>query len=278
MTTQATSSPAPLKHLSFLVLLVAAASSILPLALVALNSVKSHAEITANPLSLPSTVHVENFSGAWAAGNFTTGAINSILLTATAVALAGLVSSMAAFAIARNPKAKIAVVYFLCAGTIPIQLFLFPLYFVFAKAGLLNNVFVTGAVVGATSLPISVALLSTYVSMIPREIDEAARLDGCSQWQTFIYVVLPMIRPGLFVVGIIVGLNAWNEFLITSTFQQGRGSFTMTLGYRSMANQFSFDNGLMIAGALILVAPAIAFFLVVQRQFVTGMTGGAVKG
>lgn len=268
----------PWRHLSRAVLVLAAATSVIPLALVGINSVKSHAEITNNPLSLPTSVHLDNFTSAWAAGNFTMGAVNSILLTATAVIVAGLVSSMAAYTIARNPKAKLAVVYFLCAGTIPIQLFLFPLYFVFAKAGLLNNVFVTGAVVGATSLPISVALLSTYVSMIPREIDEAARLDGCSQWQIFIFVVLPMIRPGLFVVGIIVGLNAWNEFLITSTFQQGRDAFTMTLGYRSMANQFSFDNGLMIAGALILVAPAIAFFLAVQRQFVAGMTGGAVKG
>ena len=156
--------------------------------------------------------------------------------------------------------------------------FLFPLYFVFAKLGIVGNVIATAFILSAINLPLATFLLRTYVLTIPSEIDDAAFLDGASPIQTFLHIIFPLLRPGLVTVGIIVGLNAWNEFLITSTFQQGQNSFTMTLGYLSMNGTYATDQGAMMAGAFILVAPIILFFIVMQRLFISGMAAGAIKG
>jgi raffinose/stachyose/melibiose transport system permease protein len=159
-----------------------------------------------------------------------------------------------------------------------VQMFLFPLFFVYARLGVVGNPCATALILAAVNLPLAIFLLRTYVMTIPVEIDEAAEMDGATPWQVFWNIILPLIRPGLVTVGIVVGLNAWNEFLITSTFQPGQQNFTMTLGYLSMNNTFSGNQGLMMAGALLVIAPIIGFFLLLQRFFVAGLAMGAVKG
>lgn len=254
--------------------------AVLPLLLVAVNTFKPHAAIVANPLSLPSGFDFSNFARAWRGGNFGVGLVNSLLLSGTTVTLTLACASLAAVALARRQVAgwRLVTIYFLCATTVPIQLFLFPLYFVFARLGLVGNFAATAVVLTAINLPVAIFLLRAYVISIPREIDEAAFMDGANPWQTFWHILLPLMRPGLITVAIIVFLNAWNEFLITSTFQKGRSNVTMTLGYLSMNGTYATDQGAMMAGAFILVAPIVVFFLVMQRYFVSGMSAGAVKG
>lgn len=254
--------------------------SLLPLSLVALNTMKAHPDIVANPLALPATFNVENFRRAWQAGKFSVGIKNSVLLSGATVLLTLLLATPAAFALARRKIKgwKLITIYFLCATTVPIQLFLFPLYFVFAKLSLVGNLFATSIILTAINLPLAVFLLRTYALQIPQELDDAAFMDGATPFQTFRLVIVPLMRPGLITVAIIVGLNAWNEFLITSTFQQGQGNFTMTLGYLSMNGIYATDQGAMMAGAFILIAPVIVFFLIMQRFFVAGMVDGSIKG
>jgi raffinose/stachyose/melibiose transport system permease protein len=254
--------------------------ALLPLALVALNAFKMHADIVANPLSLPASLDFANFARAWRAGHFATGIVNSLLLSGTTVVVTLTCASFAAFALARRKIGgwQLITIYFLCATTVPIQLFLFPLYFVYAKLGLLGNVGATALILSAVSLPISIFLLRAYVIAIPNDIDDAAFMDGATPLQTFWHVILPLMRPGLITVAIIVFLNSWNEFLITTTFQKGRDSITMTLGYLGMNGVYATDQGALMAGAFILIAPIIVFFLVLQRFFISGMTSGAVKG
>jgi raffinose/stachyose/melibiose transport system permease protein len=263
-----------------LFLFAAVAIAVFPLLLVAVNTLKPHPAIVQNPLALPASLDFANFARAWKGGKFSIGIVNSLLLSGSTVAITVSFASLAAFALARRRIRgwQIITVYFLCATTVPIQLFLFPLYFVYAKLGIVGNVFATSLILSAINLPLATFLLRTYVLSIPAEIDDAAFMDGANPLQTFRYVLLPLMRPGLITVAIIVGLNAWNEFLITSTFQQGQKSFTMTLGYLSMNGTYATDQGAMMAGAFILVAPIIAFFLFMQRFFIAGMTAGAVKG
>ena len=262
------------------VLTVLVLIAVLPLALVALNTMKNHVDIVANPLSIPGDINFENFQRAWSAGKFSTGIKNSFLLSGSTILVTLALATPAAFALARRQIKywKLVTIYFLCATTVPIQLFLFPLYFVYAKLGVVGNIFATSLILAAINLPLAIFLLRTYALHIPRELDDAAFMDGASQTQAFRYIILPLMRPGLITVSIIVGLNAWNEFLITSTFQQGQGNFTMTLGYLSMNGIYATDQGSMMAGAFILIAPVIVFFLVMQRFFIAGMTAGAVKG
>ena len=262
--------------LLYLLVLIA----LLPLLLVAINTFKSHADIVINPLAFPNEFNFTNFSRAWKAGKFSSGIINSILLSGTTIVITLTFASLSAFVLARRSIVgwQLITIYFLCATTIPIQLFLFPLYFVYAKLGIVGNVFATAFILSAINLPLATFLLRTYVQTIPSDIDDASFMDGANPIQTFFHVILPLLRPGLVTVSIIVGLNAWNEFLITSTFQQGQNSFTMTLGYLSMNGTYATDQGAMMAGAFILVAPVVLFFIVMQRFFISGMASGAVKG
>ena len=254
--------------------------ALLPLALVALNAFKPHVAVVANPLSLPTSLGLDNFARAWNGGKFATGIVNSLLLSGTTVIITLACASLAAFALARRKIRgwQLITVYFLCATTVPIQLFLFPLYFVYAKLGIVGNFAATALILSAINLPISIFLLRAYVLTIPQDVDDAAFMDGANPFQTFWHVILPLTRPGLITVAIIVFLNAWNEFLITSTFQKGRSNITMTLGYLSMNGTYATDQGALMAGAFILVAPIIVFFLLLQRFFISGMTSGAVKG
>ena len=265
---------------STLILYLLVLIALLPLLLVAINTFKSHADIVINPLAFPNEFNFTNFSRAWKAGKFSSGIINSILLSGTTIVITLTFASLSAFVLARRSIVgwQLITIYFLCATTIPIQLFLFPLYFVYAKLGIVGNVFATAFILSAINLPLATFLLRTYVQTIPSDIDDASFMDGANPIQTFFHVILPLLRPGLVTVSIIVGLNAWNEFLITSTFQQGQNSFTMTLGYLSMNGTYATDQGAMMAGAFILVAPVVLFFIVMQRFFISGMASGAVKG
>jgi raffinose/stachyose/melibiose transport system permease protein len=229
---------------------------------------------------LPTSFDFTNFVAAWKDGHFGIGIINSVMLTGTTVLITTGLASLASFPLARRRIAgwRIISLYFLTATTVPVQMFLFPLFFVYARLGLVGNPFATALILAAVNLPLAIFLLRTYVMTIPVEIDEAAEMDGATPWQIFWNIILPLIRPGLVTVGIVVGLNAWNEFLITSTFQPGQQNFTMTLGYLSMNNTFSGNQGVMMAGALLVIAPVIGFFLLLQRFFVEGLAMGAVKG
>lgn len=251
-----------------------------PLTLMGINSLKPHAAILDNPLALPTSFDLSNFITAWTAGNFTTGLINSLVISGTTVVITLICAALAAYPLARQKIrfSRLITLYFLGAVTVPIQLFLFPLFFVYAQLGLVANPIATAFILAAVNLPLSILLLRTYVLNVPRELDDAAFMDGAKKWQTFIFVIVPLMRPGLITVAIIVGLNAWNEYLITSTFQQGSGSQTMMLSFLSMNNVILTDRGILMAGAAIVVVPIIIFFLLMQRLFIEGVTSGAVKG
>jgi len=126
--------------------------------------------------------------------------------------------------------------------------------------------------------PFAIFLLRTYVLSIPYELEEAAQVDGARPWQTFFHVVLPMMRPGLLTVAIVVGLNAWNEFVIAVTFLQNDSTVTAVVKFYNLTGQYSTDWGEMLAAAVIIVLPVVVLFVLLQRQFIEGMTAGAVKG
>jgi raffinose/stachyose/melibiose transport system permease protein len=263
---------------SHVLLIGFAVTALFPLLLVGLNSLKLSTQIIADPLALPKRLAWGNFVQAWQYGHFGHGFVNSILLTGTTVLVVLVCSSLAGYVLAgKKLRGRAAImIYFMVSMTVPIQLFLFPLYFAFAHLNLLGNVFAVGVVIAALNLPLSIFLIRTFFLKVPRELEEAARLDGASTRQLLTRVMLPVISPGLITVAIISGLNAWNEFLISSTFLQG--NYTATLGYLSMNGTFSTDEGVMMAGAVILIVPVVVVFVVLQRYVVDGLVSGAVKG
>jgi raffinose/stachyose/melibiose transport system permease protein len=262
------------------ILAIAAAIALFPLSLMVINALKRSTEIVANPLALPSTLQWINFGRAWTDAQLGRSLLNSAETTGFAVVMICSTCSMAAYALARRtgPGLRWVSVYLLGTTTLPIQLYLFPLYFGFAHLGLIDNVFALSFVYTAVFSPFAIFLLRTYYLAIPKELEEAAIIDGANRWQVFTKVLLPLVSPGILTVAIISGLNIWNEFLISSTFLQSHDQQTAIVRFYTLGGQYTSDWGEIMAAAILIVAPAVGFFLLMQRRFIQGMAAGSVKG
>ena len=266
--------------LTYLVLGVLLVVALFPIALLVLNSLKPAAQIVQNPLALPEVIRWDNFSRAWKDAKFGQTFLNSAVLTALTVVLVCSTASLTAYVLARRKiKAwKVVTFYLLATTTAPIQLFLFPLYFGFAKLGLINNVFAVSLVYAAIYSPFAVMLLRTYFLAVPQELEEAALIDGANHWQVFTKVMLPVVSPGILTVALIIALYSWNEFLIATTFLQKADRLTAVVSFFLLSGQYSSDWGEIMAAALIVVLPVVVVFVLMQRRFIEGMAGGSVKG
>lgn len=251
-----------------------------PIALVLINSFKENAEIVRNPMSLPMILHLENYIQAWSYGKFAKGFINSVKLTGVTICVVLVAASLAGYVLAgkRIKGSGGILLYFMMAMTVPIQLFLFPLYYTYAKLNLIGNIPATSLILAATSMPLAVFLMRTFFLNVPKELEEAARIDGAGTAQVIWHVMRPVVSPGLITVGVLVGLQTWNEYLISSTFLQGEKNFTATLGFLAMNGSYGSNMSVLMASAMILIGPIIIFFLFAQKYFVDGMAAGAVKG
>ena len=267
-------------YVAVAVLIVLAIISLFPLVLVLLNSFKTHAEIARNPLSLPTSITLKNYIYTWKVGNFGQGFVNSLKLTGTAIVVGVIAATSMGYVLAtRRVKTwKILTLYFMMATTVPLQMFMLPLYKTFVDLKVMGNQFAVGAAIAAWNLPMPIFLMRTYFLKVPYELEEAARIDGANTFQVFTKVMMPIVSPGMITVAVIVGLFSWNEYLLTSTLLQGEANFTATLKYLNLNGTFSRDFAVIMAGAVIMIIPMIVVFLLLQRKFIEGMSAGAVKG
>ena len=258
---------------------VALSAALLPIALAVLNALKTTAEINLDPLALPAQLRWENFSAAWRDASLGSSLLHSAEVVVLTIVMVCATAAPCAYVLARRTGRgwRFLNFYFMASITVPVQLYLFPLYFLFARLGLVNSIPAVALIYTAMFSPFAIFLLRTYVLAIPPALEEAAQVDGATPWQTFIHVILPMMRPGLLTVAIIVGLNAWNEFVIAVTFLQNEGNVTAVVKFYNLTGQYSTDWGEMLAAALIIVLPVVIVFVLLQRQFIEGMTAGAVK-
>ncbi|MGV3550861.1 carbohydrate ABC transporter permease [Rhizobium sp.] len=266
--------------LCYILLAFFAFISLFPIALLVLNSLKPAAQIVQNPLALPDQIRWENFSNAWTHAKFSRTFLNSIIISGTTIVLVCSTASLTAYVLARKKikSWKIFTFYLLATTTAPIQLYIFPLYFGFAKLGLINSIFGVALIYTALYTPFAVMLLRTYFLAVPKELEEAAIVDGATHWQVFWRVMLPIVSPGILTVALIIGLNSWNEFLIATTFLQKAENTTAVIAFYLLSGQYSSDWGEIMAAALIIVVPVVALFVFMQKRFIEGMAGGSVKG
>jgi len=127
-------------------------------------------------------------------------------------------------------------------------------------------------------MPLSVFLMRTFFLAVPKELEEAARIDGANTAHVIWHIMAPIVSPGLLTVSVLIGLQSWNEYLISSTFLQGEKNFTALLTFLTMNGSYGANMGTLMASAVILIGPVIIFFLCVQKRFVDGVVSGAVKG
>jgi ABC-type glycerol-3-phosphate transport system permease component len=175
------------------------------------------------------------------------------------------------------PGEKIIFPLFLLGIMVPIQAIMIPQYYQVRDLGLLGNyggIIVPGIAVG---LAFGIFLMRAFFRGLPREIAEAARLDGANEWQVFWLVMLPMARSGLLTLGVFQFMISWNMFIIPLLYGQGEGLRPISTGIMFFIGRYSIDRGMIAAGATLASIPIIIVYLLLQRYVISGLTAGAVK-
>jgi multiple sugar transport system permease protein len=254
-----------------------------PIVLSALASIKTAADASAIPPHyLPRALSLENYAKVvgFQAG-LATYVGNSALVAAMTIAACLALAAPAGYGLARFAMRgkEIAFLILLAPIMIPYQAILTPLYLDFARVGLVNTHIGLAIVHTLLQLPFSIFLMRASFEAIPREIEEAAVIDGCSTWQRLTRVFLPLAVPGLVTVALFAFINSWNEFLGALIFMNRNTSFTVPILLVSVrAGKFgAVDWGALQASVIISIIPSLAVYLALQRYYISGLLSGAVK-
>ena len=270
----------PSKVPYYVVLILLALFALGPLLVLAFNSLKSDAEIGRNPLGPPLSPDFENFSNAWVQGNFATTMLNSTILTVGTIVGVCVIAGTAAYAMSRLdlPGTDAVLLYLFVASAIPFQIFLVPLFFLWSILQLTNTLFGLIVIYWAVFSPLATLLLRSYLVALPRDFEDAARIDGASELQVLLRVVLPLSWPGFLTIALVSGIATWNEFLFAVTFIQDNNLKPIITSFWAFRSNFSTDWGLTSAAGIIVILPIIVLFLFLQRRFISGLTSGGLKG
>jgi arabinogalactan oligomer/maltooligosaccharide transport system permease protein len=243
-----------------------------------------HFALSASPLPQHFTLaHFTDLFGARGGHGellFLRHAANSLIVAVATTIVGVILSCTAAYALSRFrfPGRKAGLTTFLVVQMFPATLLLLPLYVILDKLGLLNSLVGLVLVYSTTAIPFCVWTLKGYFDTLPRELEEAARIDGASTWMIFRKIILPLARPGIAVTALFSFMTAWNEFIMASTFMTDESKYTLPVLIQSSVGQFSADWGLFAAGAVVTSIPVMVAFYVLQKYLVGGLTAGAVKG
>ena len=266
------------KRITFIVGSILAFAYVTPFLLVFVNSVKLKPEILENPLSLPVSITWENFQEALTKMNFFRSLTNSIIITVLSVSLLIIFSSMLAYYLART-KSKSSKYIFLILVTsmiVPFQALMIPFMARFAPFVSWNNRAALIFFYIGFGVALSTFLYHGFISTIPTEIDEAASIDGASDMVAFWKIIFPMMRPITATVAIINALWIWNDFLLPRLVLTEE-SQTLPLSTYLFYGQYSIEYGQAMAGLVLAVLPIVIFYLILQKQFISGISQGAVK-
>ena len=266
------------KRITFIVGSILAFAYVTPFLLVFVNSVKLKPEILENPLSLPVSITWENFQEALTKMNFFRSLTNSIIVTVLSVSLLIIFSSMLAYYLART-KSKSTKYIFLILVTsmiVPFQALMIPFMARFAPFVSWNNRAALIFFYIGFGVALSTFLYHGFISTIPTEIDEAASIDGASDMVAFWKIIFPMMRPITATVAIINALWIWNDFLLPRLVLTEE-SQTLPLSTYLFYGQYSIEYGQAMAGLVLAVLPIVIFYLILQKQFISGISQGAVK-
>lgn len=250
-----------------------------PLYILVSTALKSPADIINSTLSLPTSLHFQNFADAIKLTNFFAAFRNSAVITLISVLFIIISNSMVAYAIARNRDVKffnILYYYFLSAMFVPFQIIMLPLVKQVSSFGLDNipGIIVLYIVYG---LPFNVFLYVGYLKSLPKSLEEAATIDGATTWQVFFRIIFPLLKPINATVGILAFLACWNDFMLPLIILSNPDFATLPLVQYVFQGQFSTNYNLAFASYLLALAPIIIVYIFAQRFIISGVTSGAIK-
>ncbi|CAI6028230.1 Diacetylchitobiose uptake system permease protein NgcG [Paenibacillus sp. JJ-100] len=245
-----------------------------------ISAFKTNEDFYSRPFGLPAHWNAANFTNAWESSKLGTAFGNSLTVSIGSLILTLFIAALASFILARFQFRwkGLIMTFFVVGMLIPIHSTLVPLFILMKQMSLLNTYWALILPYTAFALPTAVFVLTAYLISIPRDIEEAAFMDGTGLWGLFTRIMLPMSLPALSTVTILSFLHAWNDFSFALVFINKTGLKTLPLAIANFADGYQTDYGLTLAAMTLSVIPTIIVYLIFQEQVMKGMTAGAVKG
>jgi len=251
----------------------------IPVLYVVLSSLKTTAEINRVVL-LPEKLYWTNYVNVFKSKEVVHGIWNSTFVTVLSMIIAVAVSSLAGYAIGRRTEKLYRLLYllFLSAMMIPVGSSLVALYMIIKSIGLTNSAYGLILIYAAQAIPMGILLYSGFVKTIPRELDEAATIDGCGYYRRFATILFPLMKPVSITFAVISSIGIWNDFLMPLLFITSEAKRTLPLAVYSFTSSHAADLGGIFAMLNVALVPPILFFVFMRNYFFEGLTAGAVKG
>lgn len=264
-----------------IVMIILAIIWFIPIYYLIVTTLKTPQEATLSPLAIPKSFQFQNYADAWINMEFPRAFGNTLFITASAVFLIVIFGSMAGYALART-KTKLGngvFLLFLAGLIVPFQMNIVSLYKIVKNLHLMNTLFAVILVDAAINTPQAIFLFKEFIeSTIPKELEEAASIDGCTVAGRFFKIVLPLLKPVISTVVIIVTLNVWNEFMTPLLFIQSRENDVILQEVTRNIGQFATDWTALFPMLMLGVAPLMIFYIFMQKYIIAGVAAGAVKG
>lgn len=251
---------------------------ITPLILILINSLKTKGEASLMNLSLPQEIQLSNFATVIEKGKLDTAFLNSLIYSVFSVVLCTLTSSMAAYVLSRNRSKANRIIYFIIVLGITMPINFIALMKIMQILQIVNTRIGIILLYAAIQTPFNVFLIYSFVGKIPRDIDEAAIIDGCSPLRLFFSIVFPLLKPVLVTVMVLTFLNTWNEYVLPLYYLSKTDYWPMTEAVYNFFGMYFRDWNLICADIVLTSLPVIIVYLLGQKYIVSGMTAGAVKG
>jgi raffinose/stachyose/melibiose transport system permease protein len=250
----------------------------IPLYLIVVNSLKDSAQASTMGMELPNAIHLDNFLVVIERGKLLRTFFNSVLYSGSSTIISTVLASMAAYVLSRNRSRLNTVLYFFIIMGIAMPINFFTLTQMMQLTQLINTQYGLVLLYSATQIPFNVFLMYGYIESIPRELDEAAIVDGCSPIRLYISVIFPLLTPVLVTAAVLSFVGTWSEFLFPLYYLNNSNYWPMTLAVYNFFGQFESDWNLVMADILLTILPVIVIYVLGQRFIVSGMTAGSVKG
>lgn len=262
----------------FLVLM--ALFAVIPLLQVLINSFRSDSEVKLMPIGLPKEFTLQNYKDTWQIGEYGIAYINTLLIAAFVIVAVLVIVGLGAYALSKLEfKLRgFMTAYFFVAISLPSFLYIVPDYSILNRIGLIDTRFGLAIIYIAMQIPFNMLLLRTFLAGIPRELEEAAKIDGCNELNSFLRVTVPIAKPMFLTIALLVFVNVWNEYLWSNTFISTDALKTVATRFVRFTGQYGSNMARIYTASVISMAPVIVLYLLFSRRFIEGMTSGSVKG
>ncbi len=267
--------------LTYLVIGAVILFALLPIVWTLLTSLKVEKDIiTINLQYLPQTITFDNYVAIWNRSGFPTLITNSAIVTLFTLLTTMIIGTLAAYSLSRYQfrGRNWILQFYLVIRMFPVVLMIVPLFVIMRRLSLLDTRFGLALAYTTFLLPFCVWMMKGFFDSIPIDLEDAARIDGCTRLGALARIALPLVRSGLVATAVFIGIASWNEFLFALMLTTSQGSRTWPVGLQLMIGEFQLPWGTFSAGGIISIIPIIIFFAIVQRSIIRGITAGAMKG